>query len=82
MRPYVKQESTVCVTQTTNLDFGALSVDWSDILLCRLSQQEKMRKEMRKRGSSAMEKTEGMGTARMDFIMFRSDLLIYENQSD
>ena len=74
MRPYVKQESTVCVTQTTSLDFGALSVDWSDILLCRLSQQEKMRKEMRKRGSSAMEKTEGVGTARMDFIMFRSDL--------
>ena len=40
-----------------------------------------MRKEMRKRGSSAMEKTEGMGTARMDFIMFRSDLFKRKSNS-
>ena len=45
----------------------------SDNLLCRISQQEKMRKEMGKR-IGAMAKTEGVGTARMDFIMFRSDL--------
>ena len=45
----------------------------SDNLLCRMSQLEKMRKEMGKR-IGAMEKTEGMGTARMDFMMFRSDL--------